>query len=561
MSKLIKNLKIGNKLLAAFSIIIVCFLITVSVAVIGLWQVGANMESFYSQSYKNSVSIMHLRRDTQSVMKNILWLCTTADDARAKELTADAETDMASQKEQLEFLKSNYPDKELIAQIESQMAGSAGEREKVMAYVKANDFDSALIEFNQNYAPLVTQVLETLKEAGTASETRATDNYNAAKSTKSLSFVLLIGIAVANLLLTIYLIRIITKALTTPIIELEKVAKSLSEGELEHDIKYESEDELGILADSFRKTCDGLKTVVNDLSSLLSELAAGDFSVKTKHEEVYIGSFTPLLSSLRIMTSQLSETMGHINDTAGQVSFGSIQLAESAQGLAEGATEQAGAVEELQATVSNVLEQVESNAKDSKEAFDIAHSVEKEAEVSSKEMNDMTGAMQRISETSTQIGNIIAEIEDIASQTNLLSLNAAIEAARAGEAGKGFAVVADQIRKLAEDSAKSAVNTRELIETAIKEVENGNQITIRTAASLEQVISGLGSISVKVEKTNAASSEQADAMRQIEQGMEQISSVVQSNSAAAEESSATSEELSAQASTLSDLVGKFKLKI
>lgn len=186
--------------------------------------------------------------------------------------------------------------------------------------------------------------------------------------------------------------------------------------------------------------------------------------------------------------------------------------------------------------------------------------MEEEAQVSRGEMEKMTSAMERISETSKQIAGIISEIEDIASQTNLLSLNAAIEAARAGEAGRGFAVVADQIRKLAEDSAKSAVNTKDLIETSLKEVEIGSNITEETAQSLKRVIDGLEQIAESVEKSSEASDAQKETIDQIAEGIEQISGVVQSNSAVAEETSATSEELSAQATNLNELVGKFELK-
>ena len=175
-------------------------------------------------------------------------------------------------------------------------------------------------------------------------------------------------------------------------------------------------------------------------------------------------------------------------------------------------------------------------------------------------MESMMDAMNRINEASQNIGNIISEIEDIASQTNLLSLNASIEAARAGEAGRGFAVVANQIRKLAEQSTRSAVDTRQLIEGSLAEVEAGNRAAQRASVSIASIISGIKAIAKSSQELSEISKEQSSAMQQVEQGINQISEVVQTNSATAEETSATSQELSAQATTMNDLVSQFKLK-
>lgn len=217
-------------------------------------------------------------------------------------------------------------------------------------------------------------------------------------------------------------------------------------------------------------------------------------------------------------------------------------------------------MQELQATISEVTGQVLITAKQGKESYQKTKELTVEAQGSSTQMKDMMEAMEKIRFTSSQIAGIIGEIEDIASQTNLLSLNASIEAARAGEAGRGFAVVADQIGKLASDSAQSAVNTRKLIETSIQEVENGSRISERTAEALERVIEGMNIIAENVQASSRQSEDQAESMQQVEKGIEQISTVVQSNSAVAEETSATSEELSAQSASLNEMVAQFKIK-
>ena len=216
-------------------------------------------------------------------------------------------------------------------------------------------------------------------------------------------------------------------------------------------------------------------------------------------------------------------------------------------------------VEELTAPVESVSGIAESSAESASGAYQMVRTAVEQADQSREELQALTNAMERISSTSQEIQNIIGSIEEIASQTNLLSLNASIEAARAGEAGKGFAVVADQIGKLAGDSAQAAVNTRDLIEKSLQEIENGNQITEKTVAALNKILESMNDFANAAKGASESSTEQADMLKQIEQGIEQISSVVQSNSAAAEETSATSQELSAQSEGLKNLVGRFKL--
>ncbi len=335
----------------------------------------------------------------------------------------------------------------------------------------------------------------------------------------------------------------------------------LAEGDLTSELPaIHTEDETKILAEATAAIVSKQQEIIGDLDYVLGEMAGGNFTVTTKiGDKAYIGAYKQLILSARELNNKLSKTLKNIKEGSDEVSSGSSQMSESAQSLAEGATEQAGAVQELQATINDVVGQVQANAKASEDAASMAEGVIKGAEVSSREMEDMTRAMERISETSKEIGNIIGEIEDIASQTNLLSLNAAIEAARAGEAGKGFAVVADQIRKLAEDSAKSAVNTRKLIETSLTEVETGNQIALKTAEALAEVIEGLKVIGEGAKVTSENSSQQAELMKQLEHGVEQIAEVVQANSAVAEEVSAASQELSAQAVTLDTMASQFRI--
>ena len=376
----------------------------------------------------------------------------------------------------------------------------------------------------------------------------------------------IIGIVISIILLIVAVgagintARIIGNNIGEPIKVCTERIRLLAEGDLTSEVPHsERKDEIKVLTDATEKITLSMKNVINDMDTKLGSLSDGKFNIIIDTDSLYVGDYKGLIASIKHLKENLNRTFLDIQEAAKQVSLGSDQMAESAQGLAEGATEQAAAVQELQATVSAVTQGLEESKKEAGNASVFAGELVKGLSKSSREMEELVSAMNNITETSHQISNIIGEIEAIASQTNLLSLNAAIEAARAGEAGKGFAVVADQFRQLADDSAKSAVNTRELIEKSIQIVENGNEVTIHTSESMKEVVEGVNTIATAAKGSAAAAQEQAGMMEQILHGMNQISDVVQANSATAQQSSATSEELSAQAEHLNEMTNQFEL--
>lgn len=554
-----RKLKVGTKLKYAFTTVIVTLAIAVVVSLVSIVKMNVDTYKFYREAYANSTLQMEIRKDIQLVGKYILWSMTTDDASSTQSYLNSAQKYADQVGKNVTALEKSYNDKKKVAELKDAIEELKKQRAAVVELAKRNKNDEALALFNSDYNDATEKIQDILVDIGKVASAEAKSQYTSARVTGLVSIILMILIGAGTVAFSTVIRTTITGIMLKPIQELESAAEKLKAGQLDVEINYESPDELGKLAGNFRQACKTLEVIVQDTSYLLGEMAEGNFNVSSNNPQIYIGNFKQQYESMSKLKHELSDTLTQINEASEQVASGSGQLAGGAQALAEGATDQAGAVEELTATVESVSGIAESSAESASGAYQMVRTAVEQADQSREELQALTNAMERISSTSQEIQNIIGSIEEIASQTNLLSLNASIEAARAGEAGKGFAVVADQIGKLAGDSAQAAVNTRDLIEKSLQEIENGNQITEKTVAALNKILESMNDFANAVKGASESSTEQADMLKQIEQGIEQISSVVQSNSAAAEETSATSQELSAQSEGLKNLVGRFKL--
>ena len=395
-------------------------------------------------------------------------------------------------------------------------------------------------------------------------DTKVTEGDNLSKILSLVSYAafgIVIVIIVGSYFISMKIGDEVAVGISKPLDELKQRLHTFAQGDLEAPFPaVDSQDEIADMVGVARNMAEDLKTIISDSDKLLGKMAEGDYTVSSDMEDKYTGDFIGLLMAMRQMKTQMNDVMSHINEISSLVTAGSNNLAQASQEMAEGAMDQSAAIEELQATFADITGGVEKTSEKLNDTYRIAQEYAEEADHSHTEMQGMVDVIGRINDTSKQIENIISEIEDIASQTNLLSLNAAIEAARAGEAGKGFAVVAGQIRSLSEQSAKAAVDTRQLIESAIAVSNEGNEAAERVSTSIEKVINGMKEVADSSQKLSEIAEEQAKAMEQAEAGINQISDVVQSNSANAEETSATSEELSAQAETMNELISKFILE-
>ncbi len=366
---------------------------------------------------------------------------------------------------------------------------------------------------------------------------------------------------VAALTLLVGLIAVwkFTDAIQIPLRKLSQRLELLSHGDLHSEVpSVKTKDDVGVLADSLYHTVENINGYIGEIDSTLGSIAGGRLDIAFQQE--YPGDFVSIRESIQRISDSLSRTLMDINQASEQVLSGSEQISTGAQSLAQGATEQASSVQELAATITEISSHVKENAEHAVHANENVSQVRDEIEASNRYMSEMIAAMAQINESSGQIGKIIKTIEDIAFQTNILALNAAVEAARAGAAGKGFAVVADEVRNLASKSAAAAKDTTSLIETSVRQVENGTKIADETAQSLLRVVDSAKDVTDTVKKISEASNRQSDAIGQVTLGVDQISAVVQTNSAMAEESAAASEELSGQAQSLKALVGKFQIK-
>lgn len=559
MEEFYRKLKVGMKLKYAFTTVIVTFAVAMVVSLVSIVMMNVDTYKFYKEAYANSTLQMEIRKDIQLVGKYILWSMTTDDTGSTQSYLNSAQKYADQVGKNVTTLEKSYNDKKKVAELKDAIEELKKQRVALMELAQQNKNDEALALFNSDYNDATEKLQDILVDIGKVASAEAKSQYTSARVTGIVSIILMILIGTGAVAFSTVIRTTITGIMLKPIQELEGAAEKLKAGQLDVEINYDSPDELGKLAGNFRQACKTLEVIVQDTSYLLGEMAEGNFNVSSNNAQIYIGNFRQQYESISKLKHELSDTLTQINEASEQVASGSGQLAGGAQALAEGATDQAGAVEELTATVESVSGIAESSAESASGAYQMVRTAVEQADQSREELQALTNAMERISSTSQEIQNIIGSIEEIASQTNLLSLNASIEAARAGEAGKGFAVVADQIGKLAGDSAQAAVNTRDLIEKSLQEIENGNQITEMTVAALNKILESMNDFANAAKGASESSTEQADMLKQIEQGIEQISSVVQSNSAAAEETSATSQELSAQSEGLKNLVGRFKL--
>lgn len=557
----LKTKNVKEKLGYTSSLTLFLTLVCIVIALIGLIFISSRVKKFYQLSYTNVKLANQSQSNLQEGAKNMLHGCLVQDDEVTPQRLEMARANFETMTAMLEDLsKTSFADAELFEVTLGNMDQINSRFIEFETPALEHDPEGAFAIYNGVYLKLFAQMAGNITTIEDVEDKNAASMYRLATIIKYICIVLEILTGCIIILLGRKMSTFLAKMMGDSIFELKESAMKMTKGDFDIEIAYESQDELGELADAMRNMVSNTHLIISDTSKLLEEMANNNFDIHTDAKACYVGIYESLLLSIDKLNNRLNETLHNISGASEQVSTGALQLAQNAQMLAEGASDQSGAIEGLTTTIEDITNMAMESAQTQENAAQNVSQVVKEAVKGKNEIARLLEAMEKISVTSKEIENITLSIEDIASQTNLLSLNASIEAARAGESGKGFAIVADQIGKLAADSAQSAVNTRELIAKSLEEIENGNNITQSTATVLEKVLNSMNEVQELVKSASTASQSQAEMLKDISQNVEAISSVVETNSASAEENSATSQELTSQSDSMSSMISEFKLR-
>lgn len=554
----LENLHLKERINYGYRKVIIMMLVSglLSIVVIGI--LFFNMKRYIQNVTVADQAVKTCRINVNAAARNIREMALNNDASSYDNYEQTVETLLAEVDTQLNNLKKSgvVPDAD-YEEYSSALADWGNIGYSIMEKIKSGDKDKAVNSILNDCTPALNKAVEIAIRL---------DEMTDEQSSRSARITIIFAVAgVACIIVCLVLAWKLTtktgkKVLETilvPLREVEAVAQELTDGNLHSTLEYHSDDEIGRLAHSMRKSIRILGSYVDDIGRAMKMFAEGNFDVQPEVE--WKGDFVGILNSFMLFEESMAEVIKGIQHVSDEVSSAAEQVAASSNDLADGATNQAAVVEELTATVEGVSEQVEKNSKSAKEISGRVDKLGNAILESNGKMKDMVDSMNEINGASKEIDKIIATINEIAAQTNLLALNASIEAARAGEAGKGFAVVANQVNVLADQSAQAAKESATLIETSVKAVEKGMVIAGQTASQLQEVAENSQIITKEVTNIADTLETQATEIKQINDGIEQINDVVQTNSATSEECAASSQEMSSEAENLREMIQKFKI--
>ncbi|MDO4553842.1 MAG: methyl-accepting chemotaxis protein [Lachnospiraceae bacterium] len=565
--KKFKNIKIGNKLIITYIVIIAVFLVSQIISLSSMKNVSRNMNEFYEEEYQQVQTTRDMKMYLQGLAKNYSRVFSSYVEVKGRteeealqyrtEKLEQLDTFMAGLGECIDNLETYHlEDSEDFENIKTQYATLQELTDQWKSYYDMGENDKAYDLANGDLDSAGYSLGVSLNNVIDTASKQADERFSELSTLSNRLEVICIILSILVILVTILMAVFLSKAITKPIFEMEKAAKELAEGNLSQEISYESRDELGKLADSLRKTIFLMKAYVEEIDQSMSVLGDGKLNYVSDVE--FKGDFVSIRNSINKIASKLTKAMIQINNSADQVLCGAEQIAGSGQALSQATLEQASSVEELGATINDISDRIQESAENALATSQMTDSMGEMIRESSIKMEELGGVINQMKDIGNNITGIVREIEDIAFQTNILALNAAVEAARAGEAGKGFSVVANEIRRLSEKTSQASKSTRELLGETVNLMNAGAQQAEITSDKLNETVEVAAESIQRVEAISKSSNDQATAIVQLRESMDMISSIVQENSATAEESAASSEELSGQMQMLKQLVASFE---
>ena len=556
MKKKLENMHLRERINYGYRMVITMMLISglLSIAVIGV--LFFNMLDYVNKVNASDQAVKICRINVTAAARDIREMALNPDKSTYDDYEQDAKEKLEDVDVQLKTIKkSGIVPENQYNEYSKALSDWANTGYSIMNKIKAGQKDGAVDQIINECTPKLNTTVELAKKIDTLTDERSHQAVVRTYVCAAVGLIVIIICLICAWQLTKRTGKIVLDTILEPLHAIEDVAKDLTEGNLHSTLEYHSEDEIGRLAHSMRKSIRILGSYVDDIDRAMKLFAEGHFDVQPEVE--WKGDFIGILHSFMEFEKSIAATIKGIQNVSNEVSGAAEQVASSSNDLADGATNQAAVVEELTATVAGVSEQVESNSHTAKEISDRVDELGTSIWESNGRMQEMVTSMHEINKASQEIDKIISTINEIASQTNLLALNASIEAARAGEAGKGFAVVANQVNMLADQSAQAAKESTTLIETSVKAVENGMVIAERTATQLEEVAESSKAITKEVTNIAETLETQASEIQQINEGIDQINDVVQTNSATSQQCAAASQQMSSEADSLRGMIQKF----
>ncbi|WP_275477640.1 HAMP domain-containing methyl-accepting chemotaxis protein [Clostridium botulinum] len=548
-----------KKMTVVFFTIVSLYMLVMAYSIMSSAFISAKTDQLFEGPYAVSDEISDIRSGLLEMDRYMYKSIIDTDATQIKKhIELSNEVGVKLEKNFMELKTKFTGDCDHLSEFEEIMNDVAPYRQKISSLLLNGDVEQAIDVFQDIYGPKIDKAQETIILIYEESNELAEKFVKDAKQSEIISLVINVVMLIIIIIISIVIIKIINEVLLDGIGHIYNLSKNLSMGLLKSDDSYDSQDEIGQISNIFNKTIEGLKLYVDDLSSVLKELANGNLDTDVSIE--YIGDFLPLQESIKNIVDSLNKIFIDMHETTDLVASSSEEIASTMSTLSEGATDQAGVVEELIASFKEISEKIKrstNNAEKVNEISDVADGIIIDGK---EKMEALMTSMKDINKSSREIAAIVNTIEDIASQTNLLALNAAIEAARAGESGKGFAVVAEEVRMLAEQCSQSVKNTTEMIEESIHVAVNGSNLVKDTSQALKSIVNLSNEITDLVKEMSEASKEQSESIDQMIQGVDQISDVVQSNSATSEEIAAATEELASQAQVLEGKMLRFNLR-